>query len=63
LLAKNVNDDACYLDNRVACTFFASKLAPTDPESGLELLHQEQLLPCKQFVAAHFYPYSEKLVY
>jgi len=29
LLAKNVNDNAGILENRVACGFFASKLAPT----------------------------------
>ncbi len=28
-LAKNVNDNACFLDERGACGFFASKLAPT----------------------------------
>ncbi|MEX5511015.1 hypothetical protein, partial [Pseudomonas paralactis] len=29
LLAKNVNDNACLLNQRGACEFFASKLAPT----------------------------------
>ncbi|WP_206756256.1 hypothetical protein, partial [Pseudomonas fluorescens] len=29
LLAKNVNDNACFLNERGACEFFASKLAPT----------------------------------
>ncbi|AZF26404.1 hypothetical protein C4J90_2231 [Pseudomonas sp. R2-60-08W] len=29
LLAKNVNDNACFLNKRGACEFFASKLAPT----------------------------------
>ncbi|TKJ97261.1 hypothetical protein PflCFBP13510_26835 [Pseudomonas fluorescens] len=29
LLAKNVNGNACFLNNRGACEFFASKLAPT----------------------------------
>ncbi|ATN11353.1 hypothetical protein CRN80_17640 [Pseudomonas sp. FDAARGOS_380] len=29
MLAKNVNDNAGILDKRVACGFFASKLAPT----------------------------------
>ncbi|AHC38024.1 hypothetical protein U771_27760 [Pseudomonas gorinensis] len=33
LLAKNVNDNACILDKRVALRFFASKLAPTGYES------------------------------
>ncbi len=29
LLAKNVNDNACFLNKRGAFAFFASKLAPT----------------------------------
>ncbi|CAN2972592.1 hypothetical protein METHPM2_200056 [Pseudomonas sp. PM2] len=29
MLAKNVNDNAGFLSERVACEFFASKLAPT----------------------------------
>ena len=29
MLAKNVNDNACFLDERGAWKFFASKLAPT----------------------------------
>ncbi|SDU04832.1 hypothetical protein SAMN04490197_2353 [Pseudomonas orientalis] len=29
LLAKNVNDNACFVNERGACEFFASKLAPT----------------------------------
>ena len=29
LLAKNVNDNAGFLNKRGACEFFASKLAPT----------------------------------
>jgi hypothetical protein len=30
LPAKDVNDDARCLENRAACDFFASKLAPTE---------------------------------
>jgi choline dehydrogenase len=30
LLAKNVNDNACILEKRVAFEFFASRLAPTE---------------------------------
>ena len=30
MLAKNVNDNACFLNKRGACEFFASKLAPTE---------------------------------
>ncbi|KAB0564788.1 hypothetical protein C9383_22180 [Pseudomonas palleroniana] len=29
MLAKNLNDNACCLNERGACEFFASKLAPT----------------------------------
>ncbi|SDV07063.1 hypothetical protein SAMN05216202_4244 [Pseudomonas mucidolens] len=29
LLAKNLNDNACFLNKRGAYEFFASKLAPT----------------------------------
>ena len=29
MLAKNVNDNACFLNKRGVCEFFASKLAPT----------------------------------
>ncbi|OPB28308.1 hypothetical protein BFW90_15635 [Pseudomonas fluorescens] len=29
MLAKNVNDNACFLNERGACEPFASKLAPT----------------------------------
>ncbi|SDT93359.1 hypothetical protein SAMN04490197_1086 [Pseudomonas orientalis] len=35
LLAKNVNDNACFLNEHGACEFFASKLAPT--EGGVRL--------------------------
>ena len=31
LLAMDVNDDACLLNERAALTSFASKLAPTKP--------------------------------
>ena len=34
MLAKNVNGNACLLDKRGACEFFASKLAPTKSLSG-----------------------------
>ena len=30
MLAKNANDNACFLNKRGACEFFASKLAPTE---------------------------------
>ncbi|AZE86766.1 hypothetical protein C4J97_0026 [Pseudomonas orientalis] len=34
MLAKNVNDNACFLNERGACEFFASKLAPTTRLTG-----------------------------
>ncbi|RFD28115.1 hypothetical protein CER19_14710 [Pseudomonas sp. GL93] len=34
LLAKNVNDNACFLDARGVHEFFASKLAPTKKTCG-----------------------------
>ncbi|AKA83746.1 hypothetical protein VO64_3200 [Pseudomonas synxantha] len=36
MLAKDVNDNACILDKRVAYAFFASKLAPTGTPSGFK---------------------------
>ncbi len=35
MLAKNVNDTACFLNKRGACDFFASKLAPTKSLEGV----------------------------
>ena len=43
MLAKNVNDNACFLNKRGACEFFASKLAPTwgiGLEKGVGQVHQ-----------------------
>ncbi|WP_232910067.1 hypothetical protein, partial [Pseudomonas paralactis] len=34
MLAKNLNDDACFLNKRGAQVFFASKLAPTGVRAG-----------------------------
>ncbi|AZE90507.1 hypothetical protein C4J97_3824 [Pseudomonas orientalis] len=34
MLAKNVNDNACFLDIRSVHEFFASKLAPTKKPCG-----------------------------
>ncbi|CAN2973223.1 hypothetical protein METHPM2_2300005 [Pseudomonas sp. PM2] len=39
LLAKNVNDNACLLNERGACKFFASKLAPTEGDARLTDWH------------------------
>ncbi|MDR6580606.1 hypothetical protein J2X88_005513, partial [Pseudomonas extremaustralis] len=39
LLAKNVNDNACFLNERGACEFFASKLAPTEGDVLLTERH------------------------
>ena len=38
MLAKNVNENACFLNQRGAFEFFASKLAPT---GGIEWLHRQ----------------------
>ncbi|AZE88289.1 hypothetical protein C4J97_1574 [Pseudomonas orientalis] len=35
MLAKNGIDNACFLNERGACEFFASKLAPTDWHQAL----------------------------
>ncbi len=40
MLAKNVNDNACFLNKRGACEFFASKLAPTAGIGANTLLHR-----------------------
>ena len=46
MLAKNVNDNACILDDRGVFKFFASKLAPT---SGIVKRHLKALgVPEKQ---------------
>ncbi|PMX18800.1 hypothetical protein C1Y25_01605 [Pseudomonas sp. MPBC4-3] len=37
MLAKNLNDNACCLNQRGACGFFASKLAPTKSLNSLRL--------------------------
>ncbi|MGN7442651.1 hypothetical protein [Pseudomonas lactis] len=37
MLAKNVNDNAGFLDERGAFGFFASKLAPTKGDQGSPL--------------------------
>ncbi len=39
MLAKNVNDNALFLNERGACEFFASKLAPTKSIRACPLLH------------------------
>ena len=47
MLAKDVNDNACLLNERGACEFFASKLAPT--ESGEISRHKKGAIrspPC-----------------
>ncbi|TPG98201.1 hypothetical protein EAH72_04515 [Pseudomonas caspiana] len=38
LLAKDVNDNACCLNERGVRTFFASRLAPTGTTAGLLIL-------------------------
>ena len=45
MLAKNVNDNACLLNERGACEFFASKLAPTrELRCSDQLFHQLQAM-------------------
>ncbi|MBA1429153.1 hypothetical protein FHP26_11160, partial [Pseudomonas orientalis] len=45
MLAKDVNDNACFLNERGACKFFASKLAPTDFDAPtLTTMRSEPLL-------------------
>ncbi|AZE88086.1 hypothetical protein C4J97_1369 [Pseudomonas orientalis] len=39
MLARNVNDNAYFLNERGACEFFASKLAPTDGIRASPLPH------------------------
>ncbi|AZE86870.1 hypothetical protein C4J97_0136 [Pseudomonas orientalis] len=54
MLAKNVNDNACFLNERGACGFFASKLAPT---LGLAPLRSwiapDALITCQQVTFCH----------
>jgi len=40
LLAKNFNGNACFLKERGACEFFASKLAPTEGDVRWTERHQ-----------------------
>ncbi len=54
LLAKDVNDNASFLDKRGVLGFFASKLAPTVvvPEQGMwhfKCRPEHQPLPCSGF--------------
>ena len=39
MLAKNLNDNAPFLNERGACEFFASKLAPTKKPNWMALGH------------------------
>ncbi|AZE61526.1 hypothetical protein C4K02_3166 [Pseudomonas synxantha] len=38
MLAKNVNDNAGFLNKRGACEFFASKLAPTGVRTRISVV-------------------------
>ncbi len=40
MLAKNVNDNACFLDERGDFEFFASKLAPTTADLCVESIRR-----------------------
>ncbi|QHG26105.1 hypothetical protein GDV60_25870 [Pseudomonas sp. DTU12.1] len=51
MLAKNVNDNACFLEEPGACEFFASKLAPT----LIQFLHlglQPRFLPSRAWYSS-----------
>ncbi|MBD8099892.1 hypothetical protein IFR12_20745 [Pseudomonas fluorescens] len=39
MLAKNVNDNACFPNERGACEFFASKLAPARSRIKARIAH------------------------
>ena len=43
MLAKNVNDNVCFLNKHSACAFFASKLAPTVRITGKKKRHTDQV--------------------
>ena len=45
MLAKNVNDNACFLDERGAFGFFASKLAPTGGGVSVGPLFGKRVFP------------------
>ncbi len=46
MLAKNVNDNACSLNERGACEFFASKLAPTNKLYG-QIKYENATFKCR----------------
>ena len=50
MLAKNLNDDACLLNERGACGFFASKLAPTTPLACFGAMMKNAYVPLAWFV-------------
>ncbi|PMX15005.1 hypothetical protein C1Y26_29745 [Pseudomonas sp. MPR-R2A7] len=46
MLANNLNDNACFLNERGVCEFFASKLAPTKKPSTLTSRCLNHRTPC-----------------
>ncbi|CAN2979912.1 hypothetical protein METHPM2_630031 [Pseudomonas sp. PM2] len=58
LLAKNANDNACLLNERGACEFFASELAPTEGGVLLSLMRLpavgRRLCTILETVIAHY---------
>ncbi len=59
MLAKNVNDNAYFLNERGACEFFASKLAPTDggeaPTYLAQNRHPDQPLARRAWLCKAFF--------
>ncbi|RZI18556.1 hypothetical protein EUX53_23960 [Pseudomonas orientalis] len=59
MLAKNVNDTACLLNERGACEFFASKLAPTEgqgvpPPTFCSVVYQSHVCNPTDLISRHF---------
>jgi len=67
LLAKNFNDDACYLDTRGLLAFFVSKLAPTRVSKEFPMLLQRifaaMLLVACAALALMAWPYQASFSY
>ncbi|ATN13122.1 hypothetical protein CRN80_27395 [Pseudomonas sp. FDAARGOS_380] len=63
MLAKDVNDNACFLGTRGVCEFFASKLAPTGGGAVLAFEAQCQVtrLPVDATVQLIVAPHPEPM--
>ncbi len=65
MLAKNFNENACIQDERGACEFFASKLAPTEiarvqPRNSLSLASTPAAV-CSPNICARTLPLSSMM--